>query len=121
VIGGAYLQVHSTLRDAARVSGASSLAALRDIDVPLIRPALVSAYVLGAVLISGEVNSTAMVFSQSSVTLPILLWRVLTTDEQTQVGYAIALVQLSVTLSLLIVASLLGAGWRRIQATALPS
>lgn len=115
LLSGRYLQLPGELREAALVSGAGAGQVVRDVDLPLMRGALVAGLLLTMTLVAGEVNASVMVFSRESITLPVLLWRILETGQAQQNTYVVALVQLALTGALLMVSSRLGPGLARSQ------
>jgi iron(III) transport system permease protein len=106
---GSYVQIGSELREAAAVSGAQTGNVILDIDLPLMRRAMLSAYLLAAILIVGEVNTTVMVYSNTSLTLPTLLWDVLSGSGNITTAYVIAVIQLVLTSAIIALTAWIGA------------
>lgn len=106
---GSYVQIGAELREAAAVSGAPTNRVILDIDLPLMWRSLISAYLLAAVLMVGEVNATVMVYSNTSITLPTLLWDVLAGSGNITTAYVIAVIQLVLTSVIILLAAWVGA------------
>jgi iron(III) transport system permease protein len=103
LIAGRYTQIEESLRDAALVAGASRYRVIRDIDVRLMRGAVLGALMLNIVLIAGEVNVSIMVFTPDSSTLPVYLWQVIAAGTNYQYVYVVALIQAMMTSVLLLI------------------
>jgi iron(III) transport system permease protein len=113
LIAGRYTQVPNALREASLVSGASRFGAVRDVDVKLMRGALVGAAVLSTIIIVGEVNVSIMVYQPDTITLPVYLWQVINGSQNYQFVYGIAILQTLITSLLLIALAWFGRTRRR--------
>jgi iron(III) transport system permease protein len=69
------IQIHPELEEAAAVSGIPWLAAQWRIVLPLLRPALLSGFVLLFVVGMREFTIPLVLYSQENVVLPVLLWQ----------------------------------------------
>jgi iron(III) transport system permease protein len=108
-IGPSILRISTELDRAARVSGATWTGAIRSVLLPLLRPALLSGYVLLAISSLKEYASAIFLFARGSEvigTTMIELWRQGTSGPVA----ALATIQLAITFAILLVANkLLGA------------
>jgi iron(III) transport system permease protein len=108
-IGPSILRISTELDRAARVSGATWTGAVRGVVLPLLRPALLSGYVLLAISFLKEYASAIFLFARGSEvigTTMIELWRQGTTGPVA----ALSTIQLAITFAILLVANkLLGA------------
>jgi iron(III) transport system permease protein len=68
------VQVDPELELAARVSGASALRALRQITAPLVRQALLAAWILLFVQITTEISMTIMLYTSKTSTAALSVW-----------------------------------------------
>lgn len=73
-IAAAFTQVHVSLEEAARSSGASLPRSLRDITVPLIRTALVTGWLLAAVRASTELTLSVLLWSVGNETIGVMVF-----------------------------------------------
>jgi iron(III) transport system permease protein len=73
-IAAAFTQVHTSLEEAARTSGASLGRSLRDITVPLIRSALVSGWFLAAVPAITELTLSVLLWSAGNETIGVMVF-----------------------------------------------
>jgi iron(III) transport system permease protein len=96
-------QVSGDLTEAARISGASPLRALRDILIPIIQPSILSLWTVLFIFIFMEVSATILLYSPSTRTLPTMLWTQMGSGSQTR-AFAIAVVQATIIFVVLIVA-----------------
>jgi iron(III) transport system permease protein len=74
VVSSSLIQIHRELEEAAHVAGAGPLTALQRILLPLLRPALLSAWIWVALLCFRELTMAVLLFSPESVTLPLVIW-----------------------------------------------
>ena len=100
--GTAILQISAELTEAARMSGASPLRAFGDILLPLLRPSLISLWTILFILIFMEISMTSLLFTDSTMTLPVLLWQSISGGYQTE-AFAIAVVQATIVFVILLV------------------
>ncbi len=70
----AFTQVHPSLEEAARSSGASLSRSLWDVTLPLIRPALVAGWVLAAVPALTELTLSVLLWSVGNETLGVMVF-----------------------------------------------
>jgi iron(III) transport system permease protein len=68
------VQVDPELELAARVSGASVMRAVRDILAPLLRPALMAAWILLFVQMTLEISMTILLYTPKTATAAITIW-----------------------------------------------
>ena len=72
-------QIHSELTEAAHMCRASSLRVIWDIQFPLLRPTLANTWVVLFVKFAQEVNLTVLLYTQLTITLPLLIFNQLST------------------------------------------
>ena len=72
--------------------------------VPLLRPALVSLWTILFILIFMEISITIMLYTPSTMTLPVLLWSRMSSGHQT-LAFAVAMVQATIVLVILYVSN----------------
>jgi iron(III) transport system permease protein len=77
IVGNGFSQLDPSLEEAARLNGASPPRVLRTIGAPMLRPSLVSAFLLIYVFTVREVNTTVMLYSPTSLVLSVLAWNYL--------------------------------------------
>jgi iron(III) transport system permease protein len=68
------MQIDPSLEEAARMSGAGRFRAIFTVTVPLMRPAILSAWTLLFIFASREVNETVLLAGPSSRPLAVLAW-----------------------------------------------
>lgn len=73
-IGGQLTQVHKSLEEAAWVAGATRLAAIRRILVPLVAPSIQSAYFLLFMAFFREISSAVLLYTSSTEVISISIW-----------------------------------------------
>jgi iron(III) transport system permease protein len=74
VVSSNLVQMDDALEESARVSGASWLRTLKDVVVPLIRPALVSGWLLLFVAFFRELSSAVLLYSHGNEVLSVAIW-----------------------------------------------
>jgi iron(III) transport system permease protein len=67
-------QVHSELTEAAYMCRASGAQVIRDIQFPLLRPTLANTWVVLFVKFAQEVNLTVLLYTQATITLPLIIF-----------------------------------------------
>jgi iron(III) transport system permease protein len=67
-------QLHPELEEAARVAGASWLRSMRRVTLPLLAPALISAWVLLFVMAIQEVSASILLYSARSIVLSVAVF-----------------------------------------------
>ncbi len=73
-IAAAFAQVHASLEEAARASGASLARCLKDITMPLIRPALLAGWFLAAVPAITELTLSVLLWSAGNETIGVMVF-----------------------------------------------
>lgn len=68
------VQIHKELEEASMVSGGSWLQTFRGVTLPLLRPALLTAWLYVALLSSRELASSILLYSPGSQVLSIMIW-----------------------------------------------
>lgn len=72
--GAALRQQHPELEEAARVSGASWMATMRRVTLPLAGPALCATWLLLFIMAMQEVSSSILLYSSRSIVLPVAIF-----------------------------------------------
>jgi iron(III) transport system permease protein len=67
-------QVHASLEEAARISGASRVAAFRDIVLPIIRPSLLAGWFLAFIPAVAELTLSILLFSVGNETIGVVIF-----------------------------------------------
>jgi iron(III) transport system permease protein len=73
-IAAAFTQVHPSLEEAARSSGATLSRSLRDVTLPLVRPALVAGWFLAAVPALTELTLSVLLWSVGNETVGVMVF-----------------------------------------------
>lgn len=74
VLNSSLLQVHQELEEAAHVGGIGIFRTLQKVILPLLRPAMINAWLWGALLVYREVTMAAILVTRENVTLPTVIW-----------------------------------------------
>ncbi len=102
VTNSALIQISTELEEAAYVAGASTLAVLRRVLVPLLRPAVAFGFLWLALLAFRELTMASMLFSKDNITLSQETWALIRGGASTQAA-ALSIVQTAVLLPLVVV------------------
>lgn len=94
--GAALRQQHPELEEAARVSGASWWHAMRQVTLPLTRPALIATWLLLFIMAMQEVSSSILLYSSRSVVLPVAIFDLWQNGNPSDVA-ALGIIQLAVS------------------------
>jgi len=97
-VAAAFTQVHVSLEEAARSSGASLSRSLRDITMPLIRPALVSGWFLAAVPAITELTLSVLLWSAGNETIGVMVFN-MHEEGKVLLSSALAIVVMAVALA----------------------
>lgn len=100
----AFVQVSEELPEAARVCGASPLRAFKEILLPLLTPHLISLWTLLFIFIFMEISVTIVLYSATTLTLPVLLWSRMVGGDQTE-AFTVAVLQATIVFVVLYVAN----------------
>ena len=76
VISGAISQIPVSYEEAAFLEGGNRFKIIGKIIIPLIKPALIAAWILGFIFCFGEVGATLLVYPPGSSTLPIKIFTI---------------------------------------------
>jgi iron(III) transport system permease protein len=74
VINGALIQIHRELEEVGYVSGLSIATVLKEVFLPLLRPAILNAWLWMALITYRELTVAAVLFTPSNITLPVVIW-----------------------------------------------
>jgi iron(III) transport system permease protein len=91
-------QVHGSLEEAARVSGAGPLRALRDVIIPLVRPGMVAGWILVFMPAFRELTMSILLFGLRTETIGVIIFNMQDS------GYT----QIAAALSVLVLLAILG-------------
>jgi len=97
-IAAAFTQVHSSLEEAARSSGASLPRSLRDVTLPLIRSALVAGWFLAAVPAITELTLSVLLWSAGNETVGVMVFN-MHEEGKVLLSSALAVVVMAVALT----------------------
>ena len=97
-VAAAFTQVHVSLEEAARSSGASLSRSVRDITMPLIRPALVSGWFLAAVPAITELTLSVLLWSAGNETIGVMVFN-MHEEGKVLLSSALAIVVMAVALT----------------------
>jgi iron(III) transport system permease protein len=89
-------QVHSELTEAGYMCRASNGRVIRDIQFPLLRPTLANTWVVLFVRFAQEINLTVLLYTQATVTLPLIIFSRLETAGLNS-AYPITLLLIAIT------------------------
>ena len=109
-VAAAFTQVHASLEEAARSSGASLPRTLRDVTVPLIRPALVAGWFLAAVPAVTELTLSVLLWSAGNETLGVMVFN-MHEEGKVLLSSALAIVVVAVALASNLLIRRLTGGW----------
>lgn len=104
----ALTQIDVSLEEAARTSGASPLGVLTEIVAPLLRPALVAAWVLVFLPALGEITMSILLFGPKTRTLGVLLFDYQTYESPPKAAVLASLLAVTVLTGNLLVKKLTG-------------
>ena len=112
IVSSNLIQMDTALEESARVSGASWLMTLKDIVVPLIRPALVSGWLLLFVAFFRELSSAVLLYTHGNEVLSVAIWDL---HQNGNLGMlsALAILMLIVVYAMFFVMQSVGAGMTR--------
>jgi iron(III) transport system permease protein len=91
-------QIHGSLEEAGRVSGAGPLQTFRDIVLPLVRPGMLAGWILVFMPASRELTMSILLFSLRSETIGVTIFN-MQDGGYTQIAAALAVVVLSLVLA----------------------
>ncbi len=97
-VAAALIQVHASLEEAARSSGASLIRCLRDVTMPLIRPALVGGWFLAAVPAITELTLSVLLWSAGNETIGVMVFN-MHEEGKVLLSSALAVVVMAVALA----------------------
>jgi iron(III) transport system permease protein len=95
-INGGLQQVHSELTEAGYMCRATNGRVIRDIQFPLLKPTLANTWVVLFVKYAQEVNLTVLLYTQATVTMPLIIFNQLDSSLLNSV-YPITLLLIAIT------------------------
>lgn len=112
IVSSNLIQMDSALEESARVSGASWLMTLKDIVIPLIRPAMVSGWLLLFVAFFRELSSAVLLYTHGNEVLSVAIWDL---HQNGNLGMlsALAILMLIVVYTVFFIMQKVGAGMAR--------
>jgi iron(III) transport system permease protein len=96
--GATLQQIHGSLEEAGRVSGAGPLQTFRDIVLPLVRPGMLAGWILVFMPASRELTMSILLFSLRSETIGVTIFN-MQDGGYTQIAAALAVVVLALILA----------------------
>lgn len=96
------IQIDRALEEAAVVSGAPPARAFLFVDVPLLKPVIAALWLMVFLIVMRELSVSVILYSPTSVTLPILTWSYLN-DGSYGIASALSILQLVVVGAVVIV------------------
>jgi iron(III) transport system permease protein len=109
-LAAAFTQVHPSLEEAARSSGATLFRSLRDVTLPLIRPALVASWFLAAVPALTELTLSVLLWSVGNETVGVMVFN-MHEEGKVLLSSALAVVVMCLALGSNVVIRRLTGGW----------
>jgi iron(III) transport system permease protein len=109
ITNAALIQIHTELEEAAQASGASTFQTLRRVLVPLLRPALLYAWLFLALLSFRELTVATLLFSPRNITLPVVVYSLFNAGSISQAS-AVSLVMMAILLPLVLLYMRVGGG-----------
>jgi len=100
MINSSLIQIHSELVEAGQVSGAGFIEVIKEIIVPLLRPAIFGLWIFVALLATRELTLAAFVTTPSNQTLPMVAWALWSNGSLTQAA-AVAVIIVAALVPLL--------------------
>ncbi len=97
----AVLQIHPELEQSARMSGATSLVALRRITAPLLKPTLIAILFFVMLMSIKELSASVLLYSQRSQVLSVLTWHYMDTGNY-QFAAAVGVLQTLMMVALIV-------------------
>jgi iron(III) transport system permease protein len=91
-VSGGIMQIDPVLEECAAVAGGGPLRAFVFVDMPLLKPAIASAWLLVFLIVMREISASVLLYGANSVTLPILTWSYLN-DGSYGIASALAILQ----------------------------
>lgn len=111
-VGGSMMQIDPVLEESAAIAGGTPLRSFLFVDLPLLKPAIASAWLLVFLIVMREISASVILYGADSVTVPILTWNYLN-DGSYGSASALAIVQvIAVGLVVVLLRSLFGADIR---------
>lgn len=92
-LGNGVMQIDKTLEEAASVSGATPLRTFFFVNVPLLKPAICSVWLLIFMIVMREISASVILYGVNSATLPVLTWSYLL-DGAYGIASALSILQL---------------------------
>jgi iron(III) transport system permease protein len=100
-------QIDPSLEESAQILGASWLATMREVTLPLIRPGLFAGWLLVFVPVIQELSASILLFSSSSITLAVAIYNLYETGSIEPVA-ALAMINMVIISAAIGLASWLG-------------
>ena len=91
-VGGSMMQIDPVLEESAAIAGGTPLRSFLFVDLPLLKPAIASAWLLVFLIVMREISASVILYGADSVTVPILTWNYLN-DGSYGTASALAIVQ----------------------------
>lgn len=103
VASGAIRQIDSSLEEAARITGASWMGAIRRILLPILRPSLLTAWLLVFIPTLSELSATILLYTSGTETISVAIYRLNDLGQiEVVAALSVALIAAILVLSLLL-------------------
>jgi iron(III) transport system permease protein len=91
-VSGGMMQIDKVLEESAAIAGGDPWRSFLFVDLPLLKPAIASAWLLVFLIVMREISASVILYGANSVTLPILTWSYLN-DGSYGIASALAVAQ----------------------------
>ena len=91
-VSGGMMQIDKVLEESAAIAGGDPWRSFIFVDLPLLKPAIASAWLLVFLIVMREISASVILYGANSVTLPILTWSYLN-DGSYGIASALAVAQ----------------------------
>ncbi|WP_406020622.1 iron ABC transporter permease [Nocardioides sp. NBC_00850] len=105
VISSGIVQVDKGLEEASRVAGAGVTKTMRSITIPLLKPTVLSGWLLLLIYCTRELNVAIMTYTSKSVVVPVLMWNEMSAGAY-QKAAALAIIESTLILAAVTIAAL---------------
>lgn len=111
LLSGVIMQIHHELEEASRVVGASMLTTIRKVVIPLLKPALISAWIYSFIVSFREVSASVLLVSPKTEVVSVVLWELWVNGDDLQFAAAVIIlvaIQAAVLSISMLISRLLG-------------
>lgn len=97
------IQIDRELEESSRTCGATALQTIVKVTMPLLRPAMLYAWLLTFIVVSREISASIVLWSPGSMVLSVLLWDLMDVGAYGR-AYAVAIILTLIILAVVIIA-----------------